>query len=155
MRRLVLALMMVILMTSTLFAAGSATITKSNITVLQQQQRKVLSIAVTGGTAGAYTDSTISAATYGIAGWYLYTVETVPGVAIPPGAVYTITLKDSDGFDLAGGTLSSRSVTATEMVNIGTTVHGYPLIRGNITLGITGLTTTSATTTIILTFVAN
>lgn len=40
------------------------------------------------------------------------------------------------------------------MVNIGNSVHGYPIVRGNLTLGIDTLTTTAATTTIILTFVA-
>jgi hypothetical protein len=154
MKRILIALCLMVLIVTTVHAAGSATITPSPIQVLSQIQRKVLSIAVVGGTSGAFTDSTITAATYGITGWYLYTVETIPGTGVPPGGVYAVTLKDVNGYDLAGGLLTGRSTTSAEMVNIGNATHGYPIVRGNITLGIDTLTTTSATTTIILTFVA-
>ena len=134
---------------------GSATITPSNLTVLSQTQRKVLSIAVLSGTSGAFTSITISSTTYAITGWYLYSVETIPGTGTAPGDVYTVTISDSNGYDLTAGLLAARSATVKQMVNIGNAPHGYPVIRGNLTLAIDTLTTTAATTTIILTFVAN
>ena len=152
---LVLISILALLIPSFVWAAGSATITPSTLTVMQYAQRKVLSIAVTAGTSGAFTDSTITSATYGIIGWYLYSVETVPGVGVPPGGVYTVTIKDANGYDLAGGLLAGRSTTAVELVNVGNASSGFPMVRGNLTLGINTLTTTAATTTIILTLVAN
>ena len=154
MKRVLVILGLILLIASQVFAAGSAVITKGDILVMNYVQRKVLTIAITAGTSGAFTDSTINASTYQITGWYLYSVETIPGVSVPPGAAYTITLKDADGLDLAAGLLSSRSTTATELINIGNSAYGYPMVRGNLTLGISGLTTTAATTTIRITFVA-
>lgn len=64
--------------------AGSVTITSENISVLNQFQRKILTIAWAGdASGGALTAVSIVADTYGIKGMFLYSVETNPGTTAP------------------------------------------------------------------------
>ena len=134
-------------------AAPPATITATNIRVVTEITKKVLTLTWTAS-GGAVGDTTISASTYGIAGWYLYSAETNPG-ATAPTDLYDIVLNDADGVDIAGGLLMNRSETATQLVNIGNSAHGYPVIRGDITMVLSNNVVAAATGTLVLTFVAN
>ena len=152
MKKLVLALLMILIMASSAFPAGTASVTATQkITVLGEQPRFVMTISWTDDNAG--TTLAINPATYGITGWYLYSAETNPGAG-PPTDNYDITLVDADGVDIAGGTLMNRDTTTTELVNVGTAPHGYPVIRGSFTFTIAAGTAGAASGTIILTFVA-
>ena len=134
--------------------AGSSTVTKSDITVNGRITRKVLTIAWTGAAAGGAIDAiTINPVTYGIEGWYLYTVETNPGTTAPTDN-YGIAVNDADGLDIAGALLAGRDATATEIVNIGTSNHGYPVVRSNLSVAISSNSVNSATGTIIMVFLS-
>ena len=133
--------------------AGSSTITASNITVDGKVSRKVITIAWTGAAAGGAIDAiTVNAQTYGIEGWYLYSVETNPGTTAPTDD-YDIVINDADGLDIAGGLLANRDSSVTEMVNLRAAATGYPMVRGNLSVAISGNSVNSATGTIIMTFV--
>ena len=153
MRKLLLALLMVLMMAVSSWAVGTASVTKiEKIQVLNERPRVILTISWTDDNAGTTLD--IVPATYGITGWYLYSAETNPGAG-PPTDNYDITLVDADGADIAGGTLMNRDTTTTELVNIGTAVFGYPIIRGTFTFTIAAGTAGASSGTCILTFVAN
>jgi len=148
---LAIALVVTVLAADT-FAAGTSSIAFSKISVMKETQRVVVTISWTDDTAG--TTASIVPASYGIEGWYLYSAETNPGSG-PPTSNYDITLIDADGVDIAGGTLLNRHTTTTELVNVGTATHGYPVIRGTITFTLSGNSQAGATGTCVLTFVAN
>jgi len=118
-------LLMVLILATSTFAAGTASVTATQkITVLGQQPRYVMTISWTDDNAG--TTLAINPATYGITGWYLYSAETNPGAG-PPTANYDITLVDVDGVDIAGGTLLNRHTTTTNssMLGLPLMVSGY------------------------------
>ena len=149
---IVLVLAMFVL-PNVVFATGTASVTSAQrIAVVGQQSRIVLTIAWTDDNAG--TTLAIDPATYGITGWYLYSAETNPGAG-PPTDNYDITLVDADAVDLAGATLMNRDTTSSELVNIGTATHGFPIIRGSFTFTIAAGTAGASSGTCILTFVAN
>lgn len=153
MKKLMLALFLVLVMAVSSWAAGTASVTgHDKIHVLREQQRVILTITWVDDTAG--TTLAIDPKTYSITGWYLYTAETNPGGTAPT-ALYDITLVDADGADIAGGVLLNRSATVTELVNVGTSAAGYPVMRGSVTFTLSGNDVNNATGTLILTFVAN
>lgn len=137
------------------WAVGSVTISASTITVQNEPTRRVITLSwVADASAATVPDTTINAITYEIEGWYLYSAETNPGSPAPT-ANYDMYLNDADGFDIAGNLLENRHTTTTELVNIGTATHGYPLVRGNITFTLSGNNVNSAVGTCILTLLAN
>lgn len=84
-----------------------------------------------------------------IAGRYIAEVRTNPG-ATAPQAAYDITLKDTDGIDLMGGTLADRSATASERAvpSVASGIYGSTPIDGALTLAITNNNVNSAVTVI-------
>ncbi len=103
---------------------------------------------------GDLADGTIPATpipSTGVLGWYLYTVETVPGSTAPTSG-YGITIKNSHGIDLMDGNLANRSASAAQLVNAGAGAFGYPLVMGDLTFAITGNSVQNSTGTVILTF---
>ncbi len=126
------------------FAAGTAT-----ITVSKALQTKTLSIAIVGGTSGAFTDVVVDANTYGLQGWYLHSAEIVPG-SPAPSMSYCVTLNDASGFDILQGNMMGQNSTTGVGYNFG---PRFPLVRGNLTLSASGLGVTNAATTLILNFV--
>jgi len=153
MKRLLLALLLILVMATSSWAAGTASVTATQrIRVLGEQPRFAITISWTDDNGG--TTLAINPATYGITGWYLYSAETNPGAG-PPTDNYDIKLVDADGVDLAGGTLMNRDTTDTELVNVGTSSHGFPIIRGTFTFTIVAATAGASSGTCILTFVAN
>lgn len=153
MKKLLLALfVLAIMVPSMVFAAGTATATYQRINVIGQPERVLVTISWTDDNAGTTFD--IVPATYTITGYYLYSAETNPGSG-PPTANYDITILDADAVDVAGGLLMNRHTTTTELVNIGTAAHGFPVIRGTWTFTIAAGTAGASSGTCILTFTAN
>ncbi len=153
MKKLLIGIMLSILIASPAFAVGTASVSATQrIAVIGQQNRIILTISWTDDNAG--TTLAINPATYGITGWFLYSAETNPGAG-PPTDNYDITLVDADGLDLAGGKLMNRDTTTTELVNIGTSSFGYPVIRSSFTFTITAATAGASSGTCILVFIAN
>jgi len=133
--------------------AGSGSITKQDITVGGSIERKVLTLAWTGDASGGSMPAvSVVTATYGIEGWFLYSVETNPGATAPTDD-YDIVINDADGLDIAGGLLANRDTANTEMVSLRAAAAGYPMVRGNLSVVITGNSVNSATGTVIMTFV--
>lgn len=154
-RLLVIIIVASLLPAGQVWAAGSSVITSADVNVLEKTQRKIITISWTGDSAGGSMPAiTVGASTYGITGWYLYTAETNPGSTAPTDN-YDIVINDADGVDVAGGLLANRHTTTTQLVNIGTSAYGYPLIRGDLSVAITNNIVNSATGTIIMVFTAN
>ncbi len=158
MKKLLLALFLVLILVESVLAAtpGTCVITSSTIYVLTQPTRKVITLSwVASVDAATVPTTTITAATYGIGGWYFYSAETNPGAG-PPTDNYDIVINDADSIDLAGGLLMNRDTATTEMVNIALGILGqYPIIRGDLTFVLTNNLVNSATGSCILTFIAN
>lgn len=152
MKKLLVAILLSLFLVSTALAAGTATATYQRINVIGQPERVVVTISWTDDNAGTTFD--IVPATYVITGYYLYSAETNPGSG-PPTDNYDITIVDADTVDVAGGMLMNRDTITTELVNIGTASHGYPVIRGTWTFTIAAGTAGAASGTCILTFTAN
>jgi hypothetical protein len=136
-------------------AAGTVTVSGQDLRVMGEVQRRVVTLSWTAdASAATVPDTAIDSSTYGFTGWYLYSVETNPGSTAPT-ANHDIVINDADGVDIAGGLLMDRHTSTTQLVNIGNAVHGYPVVRGNLTVVWTNNAVNSATGTIILTFIPN
>jgi len=134
----------------TSWGVGVATVSKvEKIQVIGEPKRIILTISWVDDSAG--TTLAIIPATYGIMGYYLYSAETNPG-ATAPTDLYDITLIDGDGVDIAGSTLLNRATATSQLVNIGTAVHGYPVIRGTFTFTLANNAVVGGLGTCILTF---
>ena len=108
---------------------------------------------ITGSTTGAFPATALNLGSVPIpAGWYLYQAQTKPGTTAP--SAFSITLVDAYGYDIAGGLLASRSVSAAQTVLIGLASAGYPIVDPTgFTITPTGNSTASATFTLVLKFV--
>jgi hypothetical protein len=153
MKKIILAILVVMVMAPQSWAASSATMSL-DASISDKRIVTISWIAHTDGTfTSVSTDSYYSSAgktiTQEIKGYYLYSVETDPGSTAPQDD-YDITLTDANGLDIAGGLLANRDTTNTEMVNVGTASFGYPVIRGPLTVAISGNNVNSATGRIIL-----
>lgn len=135
------------------FAAGTTTVgTPQTIKVLASM-KKVVPVTITADASdGSIVNGTLNPVTLGIEGWYLYTVETDPGTTAPTDN-YDLVINDANGFDVSGGLLANRSTSVTQLVNIGTATHGFPVMRGNWTLAGSNNSVNSATVVVYLTFV--
>lgn len=119
----------------------------------QKNDVKTLTLVIVAdGSDGGVDDTVIDASLYGIENWFLYSVETIPGPT-NPSASYDITVKDAAGLDIANGQLANRSETAAELVNIGAGDFGYPIVRGDLTITMSGNIVHSAKITMIMKFV--
>lgn len=153
MKKVLLGLLISLLLATSSWAVGVATVTGYEIIhVVNQRSRVILTITFVDDNAG--TTLAINPVTYDITGWYLYSVETNPGATAPTDN-YDITLIDSDGADLAGGTLMNRDTATTEFVNIGMSSIGFPVIRGTFTFTLSGNAVVGGTGIVIMTFLAN
>ena len=124
MKKVLLALAFVVLMASSVMAAGSCVLKSSELVYGNNSiQKKIVKLTCTGD--GSITAYSFDPGTFGVRGWYLYSVTTDPGTA--PTADYDITLL-VNGEDIAGGLLGDRSATATQTVAIAPTTLGYPIL---------------------------
>jgi len=123
MKKVLLALAFVVLVASSVMAAGSCVVTSSELVYGNNSiQKKIVKLTCTGdGSIAAYS---FNPGTFGVRGWYLYSVTTDPGTA--PTADYDITLL-VNGEDIAGSLLIDRSATLTQTVAIAPTTLGFHL----------------------------
>lgn len=154
---LLIAILLSLMVATSVFAVGTVTITSTNVTVMNQVTRKIITLSwVADASLHTVPSTTITAATYGIGGWYFYSAETNPGAgAAAPTDNYDIVINDADGVDIAGGMLMNRDTANSEIAAIGLGSGQYPIVRGNLTFVLTNNLVDSATGTCILTFIAN
>lgn len=89
--------------------------------------------------------NTTAAITSQIVGWYISEVRTYPGSKAPQNA-WDITIKDTDGYDLMGGTLADRAQTAERALPLWTTAtYASVPIYGTLAVAITGTNVTVST----------
>ena len=154
-KKLILALFLILILKTSVWAAGDVLINASSMQILGQQSRRIITLSWTADASNATVpNKVIDVTTYDVLGWYLYSAETNPGT-VAPTSNYDIVINDGDGADIAGGLLMNRHTSNTEMVNIGTSIHGYPIVRGNLTFTLSNNAVNSATGTCILSFLAN
>jgi hypothetical protein len=145
MKKVLLAVVFVMLFASSVMAAGSCVVTSSEkVYGTNSIQKKIVKLTCTGD--GSITAYSFDPGTFGVRGWYLYSVTTDPGTA--PTADYDITLL-VNGEDIAGGLLNNRSATATETVLISPTTAGFPILDEAI--AITFAANTASPSVIVLT----
>jgi len=122
--------------------------------------KKVVTISWVAGTGGGADDgdmvpATINAATYELAGYYLYSIETNPGDTAPTDN-YDLTVTDADGLDVLWAKGYNRDEADTEIAFLADATYGYYVVRGNLTVTMVNGSNTVAASSgdIILTFVA-
>jgi hypothetical protein len=152
MKRIVLAISFVLLACQIVWAAGSCIPTQTeSVNINGKITRKYIELTCTGdGSIAAYN---FSPSTYGVKGWYLYSITTNPGTAAPT-ADYDITLM-VNGEDIAGGLLADRSATATQTVLIAPTTLGYHMAGDTIAITFANQTANPSTISIKLRFSEN
>lgn len=144
---LIFALILVafVAFTSVTFAAVVEHVVSASLT-----QYKVLSLTWTANSASFVAPYT----TTNIVDGYVSRIVTVPSSTTPPTPNYDVRLLDYTTDDITGGLLYNRSNTATEHItpklfDDGTDrVYGAVLVKGKLTLIITGNTTPNASGTI-------
>lgn len=146
MKRFLLTVIFLVLLTTRLYAAGSSGITD----YYDIGGKKTITLSWIADAADhTVPDATINAAAQRIEGWYLYSAETNPG-AVAPTDDYDIVITDADGLDIAKGLLMNRDTATTELADSINAV-----VRGNLTFTLTNNSVNSATGTLILVFVPN
>jgi len=140
-------------------AAGQVTVGTPQMIIVNQSScagnavdniKKTITISWNGDAADGTIPETLIPGT-GVLGWYLYTVETIPGGTAPTNG-YGITIRNSHGIDLMDGNVANRSASAAQLVNAGAGAFGYPLVAGDLTFAISGNSVQNSTGTVILTF---
>ena len=141
---LILALMVIVPISCLVWAASSVTETWSR----PASDVDVVNLSwIADATTGVFTTYEIKR---GLDGW-IAMVVTNPGDTAPL-ANYDIAIKDSDGVDIMGGSLSNRSATATEQAvpTLMSGAYGPRFVEGLITVEISGTTVAAATGEIII-----
>jgi len=152
MKRLLTALIIMVLMAGQAMAAGS-----SNTVTLDHYPNENLKVVtftwVGDSVTGLPPDTTTSTAQSAeIAGWYAFMAITNPGGTAPLDN-YDIVINDADGVDIFGGKLMNRDTTASEQAVplVGFAYMGRT-VTGVITMVMTNQTNVSATGTVQLFF---
>jgi hypothetical protein len=179
MKKILLALMLVILFAVPAYGLGSCTQTVKTSYTPQDRVADAVTAIVTitciadsGGSATfptatiALVPSTTTNPPYNLYGYYLYQVGRTPGnvsssqltcsVACPT-TLYTVTITDTQGYAIDLGLLTSNgSASVAQLTLMENTSTGYPVIRSAPTVAITGngATNYSATVTLDLIFKA-
>lgn len=127
------------------FAAGSCVFTSvETYGVPQKSQTKMITLTCTGD--GSITAFSFVPATYGVKGWWLYSVTTDPGTSAPTDQ-YDITLVVNSE-DVANGRLLNRSTSSTETIVVGDATKGFWMASE--TMAITFANNTANPSTIVL-----
>lgn len=145
-RQLVFVALIVIVLFPAMAFAAVGTVTQTWAAVTSHVSTLTLSW-VASSTDGSVPATTTASNIDG----YVIMVVTNPGAG-PPQASYDITLTDSDGVDIVGGVLASRSQTATEQVRplIGGVAYGDRFVSGKLTFTLTGNNVNSAAGTVVI-----
>lgn len=154
MKKILLALAIILISANFAFAVGTASVTNvEKVKVLGEQQRVILTITWVDDTAG--TTLSINPATYGIQGWYIVQAETDPSVVTAPTDLYDITLVSTSGVDISLAILMNRSATLTQRVSVAAGGVVYPVIFESFVFTLSGNAVAGGTGTLKLIFSAN
>lgn len=148
MKRLLLALFLVVVMAGSALAVGTASVTSvAKYTVIREVQRVVITITYTDDTNG--TTTTIDPDTYGIRGWYLISSETLSGKTAPTNGT-TVAIKSA-----SGGTLFTMTLSNSTTVSVFTNYQYVDPVTGILTFSLSGNSVNNGTGTVKLVFSAN
>ncbi len=147
-KRLFLAIVLILFLTGSAMAAGSATVSNyQKVDVLQgkgigQYQRIIVTISFTCDSGGTWNvpATTINATTYGLLGYWLVGLETYSATA-------TVTYVTTISTVLGNTLLTATGSSLTNYTNVN-------FVTGNLTFAVSGNSVPSATGTVILTFTA-
>ena len=154
MKRILLAISIVILYASSAFGAGSCVYTSKQAFFgdTGKVDKVIVKLTCTGD--GSITAYSFDAKTFDVLGFYLYSVTTDPGSSAPTDN-YDITLVAS-GEDIAGGLLADRSTSATQTKVICPANIGYHIMDSeDIAITFANNTANPSTIVIDLEFVKN
>lgn len=128
-------------------AASSISGTESYSRNTPRESVVVITVTWTAHTDGTVTSEAIDVQPEG----YVFMVVTNPG-ATAPTTLYDITLTDSDGVDIMGGTLANRSATLSEQAvpAVSAGLYGPRYVAGDLTLNISGNAVNAATGTVVI-----
>lgn len=154
-----LLLILLCLTASLCFGAGSSTslscTSLKNYTAGQESidtGARLCTISYVGDdSTGSVPNTTITAATYGLFGLYLYSVETNPGTTAPTDN-WDVFVYDGDSVDICAGNGNNRDTSNSELAFCATSTQPYGVISGNLTVTISGNSNASATGTVKLLF---
>jgi hypothetical protein len=157
-------------------AWGAGTCTVTDVTSTQNASSRVpdadtviVTLTCTAdASAGTYPSTTVPVTghspsstilnAYNLTGYYLYEVGRTPGSTAPT-ANYTVTIKDTQGFALDLGLLTTNgSASAAQLTGISSATAPYPIypvVRSSLTVAITANSVNSAQITLDLIFRAN
>jgi hypothetical protein len=140
-------------------AAGSLAVSgEPTLCIISNQQwRVIVTITGTAGTSGPpylYPSLTLNPLTLAgdrnITGWYLYSVEVIPGTTAPT-TTSVVGITDAYSVPLIGTGVTAPA--GGQVFYMGT--NGYPTFNGPWTVTFTGNSVSAATVTLILIFTAN
>jgi hypothetical protein len=179
MKKFILALILLLLPVLAM-AHGTCTVTDVTSTQIASESNRipdsvtvVITLVCTEDSDGDFTAKTVkmsgyypttSLNTYNLFGYYFYAVGRMPGnnsasvvscTSTCPAANYTVTITDSRGFAIDLGLLTSNgSATASQLTLIVNTTTGYPVVRSDLVVLPSGITTSGAKVTLDLIFKA-
>lgn len=130
-----------LLLSTYAFAAGSEVIVDGSQGYAERVT--VIEFTWTADDSNGSVPAAVATLNYGA---YITRVVTDPGTTAPTDN-YDITLTDVDSYDVMGGTLANRDTADTEQAipAMASGIYGSPLVKGNLTLTITGNSVNSAT----------
>jgi hypothetical protein len=132
-------ILLVLVFAGEVLAVGSCVLTSTeNVSVLGERQRKIITFTCTSDAGGIATYNFVPT-TFGVRGWYLYSVTTDPNGTSAPTDQYDITYV-MGGEDIAGGLLVNRSSTLTQTVAMAPSVLGYHMADGTIVMTFANIT---------------
>lgn len=140
--RIIYAIVIVLAMATQVFAAGSSvTCTRYPLAGFDNKTEKVyMSCAWVSDDSAGTASTTIYADTNKLYGYILYSLETDPAIAPNvPSDNYTVTVSDANGLDMCASNASAnRDQTNTEMVACSSSTQPYSVVRGNMTIAVSG-----------------
>lgn len=158
MKALFMAVVLVLCVSVSAWAAGSTSVTCTSLRnspagqPITDSGNKTCMVSFTADASdGSVPSSTVSASTYGLYGLNLYAVETNPGSTAPTDN-WDVAITDSDSVDVCGNT-ANRDQSNSEYVYCATSTQPYKVVDGDLTVAITGNSVNSATGTVKLIFV--
>lgn len=150
MKKIVLALLLVMGVAGSAYGAGTVAITTTNFG--PESPSKYYTVTYTW-TADASDGSVPATAAQFPYGGYIVRVVTNPGTNAPSDN-YDLTLTDADGVDVVGGALANRDTSNTEsvvpIVDSVNSIYGGSLVAGSITMNLTNNSVNSAGGTLVI-----
>jgi hypothetical protein len=150
-RKLLFALIALLFTASAAWAAGTLTVTGPSKTKAtnepSSEKRKVTVSWVANSGDASIGSATIAAITYGLEGWYLYSVDMAVGTTT---STADLVIGDTYTTDWSSGGLANIGTWTSYC--FGTSPYAYKDVKGDLTFTITNNAVNSATGSAVLTF---